>query len=81
MHLSLLVQNYEEAIHHLLTSLSVQEADSEHERKSCQGCSHRYLTDVKGALVDLLDPTPSNAPQNGITSQTLWDSLNVSLIQ
>ncbi|GAA5898233.1 tetratricopeptide repeat protein [Sporobolomyces salmoneus] len=51
--------NYEEAIQHLLTSLSVQQADSEHEH--------------------LLDPTPSNGP-SGITSQTLWDSLNVSLI-
>ncbi|GAA5936747.1 tetratricopeptide repeat protein [Sporobolomyces koalae] len=55
--------HYEEAIQQLLTSLSVQEADSEHERES-----------------NVLDPTPSSEPQNGITSQTLWDSLNVSLI-
>ncbi|GAA5876445.1 hypothetical protein JCM16303_003535 [Sporobolomyces ruberrimus] len=46
---------------------------------------HHLLTSLSVQEADsehehLLDPTPSNEPQSGITSQTLWDSLNVSLI-
>ncbi|GAA5922221.1 hypothetical protein JCM1841_000682 [Sporobolomyces salmonicolor] len=55
---------YEEAVHHLLTSLSIQEADAEHE--------HSLEPSVAGG---------ASQPQRGITSQTLWDSLNVSLLQ
>ncbi|GAA5973782.1 hypothetical protein JCM11641_003154 [Rhodosporidiobolus odoratus] len=51
---------YEDAVHHLLTSLSIQEADAQ------QG--H-------------LEQAPVADQAGGITSRTLWDSLNVSLLQ
>ncbi|SCV69846.1 BQ2448_1240 [Microbotryum intermedium] len=50
-------QQYEEAVHHLLTSLSIQEADA------------------------LLEAGDVALPSNGVTSQTLWDSLNIALLQ
>ncbi|GAA5873442.1 hypothetical protein JCM1840_007385 [Sporobolomyces johnsonii] len=56
--------HYDEAVHHLLTSLSIQEADAEHE----------HSLEPSGA-------GDASQPQRGITSQTLWDSLNVSLLQ
>ncbi|GAA5965520.1 hypothetical protein JCM3765_007362 [Sporobolomyces pararoseus] len=46
---------------------------------------HHLLTSLSVQEADaehehLLDPTPSSEAHSGITSQTLWDSLNVSLI-
>ncbi|GAA6018780.1 hypothetical protein JCM11491_003444 [Sporobolomyces phaffii] len=46
---------------------------------------HHLLTSLSVQQADseheqLVDPTPSNEPPSGVTSQTLWDSLNVSLI-
>ncbi|BGP16742.1 hypothetical protein JCM10213_006508 [Rhodosporidiobolus nylandii] len=52
--------NYEEAVQHLLTSLSIQEADSQQ---------------------DHLEQAPVADASGGVTSHTLWDSLNVSLLQ
>ncbi|GAA5911617.1 hypothetical protein JCM6882_008055 [Rhodosporidiobolus microsporus] len=51
---------YEEAVQHLVTSLSIQEADAEQ---------------------DHLDQAPSANATGGITSNTLWDSLNVATLQ
>ncbi|SGY13720.1 BQ5605_C010g05955 [Microbotryum silenes-dioicae] len=54
------LHQYEEAVHHLLTSLSIQEADAQLEAGDAS--------------------LPANG-SNGVTSQTLWDSLNIALLQ
>ncbi|GAA5844644.1 hypothetical protein JCM11251_002133 [Rhodosporidiobolus azoricus] len=51
---------YEEAVNHLVTSLSIQEADAEQ---------------------DHLAQAPSADVPGGITSNTLWDSLNIATLQ
>ncbi|GAA6017532.1 hypothetical protein JCM10207_008259 [Rhodosporidiobolus poonsookiae] len=51
---------YEDAVHHLLTSLSIQEADAEQ---------------------DHLEQAPTSERVGGVTSNTLWDSLSISLLQ
>ncbi|KAI5476437.1 peroxisomal biogenesis factor 5 [Pseudohyphozyma bogoriensis] len=48
---------YEQAVEHLMTSLSIQEQD-----------------------VQLRDGDDDNSPDVGVTSQTLWDSLNIALL-
>jgi peroxin-5 len=77
------LQQYEEAVQHLLTSLSIQETDAQLE---CELYARPLPFHLRW-------PSPSPPPpplllagdasnrSSGVTSQTLWDSLNISLLQ
>lgn len=72
-------QQYEDAVHHLLTALSVQEADMEYDSALHAVYWGASSADVAlSATADMQQTPPVNAA--GV-SHALWDSLHVSLIQ